>query len=131
MTEQTFTQALKRLEEIVAKLEQPDVELEQGLALLEEGVQLHRFCQDKLGQTQAKITQLLAQPDKIAETPTLEEAVKPARTRVSATREEREEITVVTPSDVDPWSKIPAKPEPAPASPTSLFDKSEDDGLPF
>ena len=39
MPSTTFSQKLKRLEEVVAKLESPDVELEEGLKLLEEGVE--------------------------------------------------------------------------------------------
>jgi exodeoxyribonuclease VII small subunit len=59
----TFTQKLQRLEAIVAQLERPEVELEDGLTLLEEGVLLHQECQQLLTQTQAKITKLLdAQP---------------------------------------------------------------------
>ena len=57
--EQTFTQALKRLEQIVEKLEDPNLELEEALSLLEEGVQLHKFCQAKLTQANTKITQIL------------------------------------------------------------------------
>lgn len=57
--EQTFTQALKRLEEIVEKLEDPNLDLEDGLALLEEGVKLHKFCQNKLTQANTKITEIL------------------------------------------------------------------------
>jgi exodeoxyribonuclease VII small subunit len=60
MTERkTFSQKLQRLEEIVSSLERPDVELEEGLALLEEGVSLHKECQQMLTKTQAKITTLL------------------------------------------------------------------------
>lgn len=61
MTDQlkTFSQKLKRLEDIVSQLEKPDLELEDGLTLLEEGVKLHQECQHMLTQTQAKITTLL------------------------------------------------------------------------
>lgn len=63
MSNTTFSQKLKRLEEVVAKLESPDVELEEGLKLLEEGVELHKQCQQMLTQTQAKITKLLSPSD--------------------------------------------------------------------
>jgi exodeoxyribonuclease VII small subunit len=56
----TFSQKLKRLEAIVAQLEAPDLEIEEGLALLEEGVKLHQQCQQLLTQTQAKISTLLS-----------------------------------------------------------------------
>lgn len=59
MPEKTFSQKLQRLEEIVARLESPDIELEEGLRLLEEGVALHKECQKVLTQSQAKISKLL------------------------------------------------------------------------
>lgn len=61
MSNQTFSQKLKRLEEIVTTLEQPDLELEQGLKLLEEGVGLQKDCQALLAQSEIKISQLLSQ----------------------------------------------------------------------
>lgn len=58
-----FTQALTRLEEIVEKLESPNIDLEQGLTLLEEGVALHKFCKDKLTEANKKITTILKNHD--------------------------------------------------------------------
>ncbi|HSX19445.1 MAG TPA: exodeoxyribonuclease VII small subunit [Candidatus Saccharimonadales bacterium] len=58
-----FTQALKRLEEIVTKLEGPDLDLEEGLKLLEEGVKLHKLCKEKLTEANAKITTILKEDD--------------------------------------------------------------------
>ena len=55
----SFTQALKRLEQIVQKLEDPDLDLEEGLKLLEEGVKLHKLCKSKLTEANAKITTIL------------------------------------------------------------------------
>src|SRR3990167_5521740 len=43
-----FTHALARLEEIVDKLESPNLDLEDGLKLLEEGVALHRLCKSMI-----------------------------------------------------------------------------------
>ena len=57
----TFTKALQRLEEIVEKLEDPSLDLEEGLKLLEEGVSLHKFCKNKLTEANAKITAILNQ----------------------------------------------------------------------
>lgn len=54
-----FTQSLKRLEEIVTKLEDPNLDLEEGLKLLEEGVRLHKLCRNKLTEANAKITTIL------------------------------------------------------------------------
>lgn len=55
----SFSKALLRLEEIVNKLEDPNLDLEEGLKLLEEGVALHKSCKDKLMQANAKITKIL------------------------------------------------------------------------
>lgn len=57
--EPTFTQALKRLEDIVEKLEDPNLDLEEGLSLLEEGVKLHKFCKEKLTVANARIEKIL------------------------------------------------------------------------
>lgn len=54
-----FTKSLKRLEEIVSTLEDPNLDLEEGLKLLEEGVKLHKLCRDKLTEANAKITTIL------------------------------------------------------------------------
>lgn len=57
--ETSFSKALKRLEEIVAKLDQPDLDLEEGLKLLEEGVKLHKSCKLKLTEANVKISTIL------------------------------------------------------------------------
>ncbi|HEY5600573.1 MAG TPA: exodeoxyribonuclease VII small subunit [Patescibacteria group bacterium] len=56
----SFSKALKRLEEIIEKLESPDLDLEDGLKLLEEGVTLHKICKAKLTQANEKITKILS-----------------------------------------------------------------------
>ena len=53
-----FSQALQRLEQIVAKLESGDLDLEEGLKLLTEGLKLHKICEDKLKSAQVKIGKL-------------------------------------------------------------------------
>ena len=84
MAEQTFTQKLQRLEEIVTQLERPDVELEDGLKLLEEGIQLHGECQKLLTQTQAKITKLLDAQDNTPDVPVAPETPEQAQPRRNA-----------------------------------------------
>ncbi|OGE04516.1 exodeoxyribonuclease VII small subunit [Candidatus Curtissbacteria bacterium RIFCSPLOWO2_01_FULL_41_18] len=60
----SFSKALHRLEEIINKLEDPNLDLEEGLKLLEEGVRLHKSCKDKLTQANVKITKILKEdPD--------------------------------------------------------------------
>jgi len=54
-----FEDALKRLEEIVARLEKGELALEESLALYEEGIQLSRLCHTKLEEAEAKIELLM------------------------------------------------------------------------
>jgi len=54
-----FTQALKRLEEITGRLEDPNLDLEEGVELLEEGVRLHRLCKNRLTEASSRINTIL------------------------------------------------------------------------
>ncbi len=54
-----FSKAILRLEEIVSQLEDPNLDLEKGLGLLEEGVKLHKLCRSKLKEANEKITKIL------------------------------------------------------------------------
>ncbi len=51
----SFEQALKRLEEIVNKLETEEVPLEESLSLFEEGMELVDFCEKKLEEVKYKV----------------------------------------------------------------------------
>lgn len=59
-----FSKALKRLDEIVEKLEDPDLDLEEGLKLLEEGVKLHKYCKERLTEADVKIKAILGKEPK-------------------------------------------------------------------
>ena len=50
-----FEDGLKRLEEIVAKLESGNLPLDDSLKLFEEGVKLVRFCNERLAEAQQKV----------------------------------------------------------------------------
>lgn len=50
-----FETALKRLEEIVGKLEQGEIPLERALELFEEGVKISRYCGGKLEEAERKV----------------------------------------------------------------------------
>ncbi len=54
-----FETALKKLEEIVRKLENGDLSLDSALELFEEGVKLSRFCHTKLEQAERRVEVLL------------------------------------------------------------------------
>ncbi len=57
-SKQTFEDAIKRLEQIVAALEQGDVPLDEALNLYEEGVQLSRSCGERLKEAELRIKKL-------------------------------------------------------------------------
>ncbi len=61
--EATFEDAIKRLNEIVQKLEKGDLPLEDSLRLFEEGVRLSRLSQERLDAAQKKVEQLLGVDD--------------------------------------------------------------------
>ncbi len=58
-----FEQALDQLEKIVAKLEQGELPLEDALAAFTEGVELVRFCHQKLEEAERRIDQLVKTQD--------------------------------------------------------------------
>ena len=54
-----FETALKKLEEIVKKLENGELSLDSALDLFEEGVKLSRFCHNKLEEAERRVEILL------------------------------------------------------------------------
>ncbi len=54
-----FETAMKRLEEIVVALESGKVDLDESLALYEEGVKLVKLCDTKLKDVEAKAVKIL------------------------------------------------------------------------
>jgi exodeoxyribonuclease VII small subunit len=70
MAKQTFEKAMEKLEKIVKELESSDLPLEKAIKKFEEGVQLSKFCSEKLDETEKKITILLKdQNDQLLEKP--------------------------------------------------------------
>ncbi len=61
---QTYEEAIARLEEIVAGLEQGDQPLDASMKLFEEGIGLVDFCSRKLEKAEQKITELSEIPEK-------------------------------------------------------------------
>jgi len=55
---QTFEQSLKRLENIVNRLEQGDVPLEESLKLYEEGLELSKACSERLAKAELTLKRL-------------------------------------------------------------------------
>ncbi|GAB4558383.1 MAG: exodeoxyribonuclease VII small subunit [Anaerolineae bacterium] len=61
--ELTFEQAYRELEEIVQKLEQGGLMLEESLQLYERGVTLANICNAHLEQAELRVKRLIPQPD--------------------------------------------------------------------
>lgn len=66
VAEVTFEAALLRLEEIVAKLERGDCDLDESLALFEEGSRLRTLCAERLQVAADKVTELSRQSEATA-----------------------------------------------------------------
>lgn len=60
--EPTFEEALKSLENVVAKLESGEIRLEESIRLFEEGMKLSSLCQKRLDDADRKIEVLLRKP---------------------------------------------------------------------
>ncbi len=61
MSKETFEDALAQLEEVVARMEDETVGLEEALKLFERGVKLARRCRTQLTAVEARVEQLLAE----------------------------------------------------------------------
>lgn len=63
MATEKFETSLKKLEEIVRKLEGGSLSLDESLKAFEEGVRHSSFCSKKLDEAQSKVELLLKQKD--------------------------------------------------------------------
>lgn len=54
-----FKQSMRRLEEIIAALEKNEIELEDAIALFEEGLQLVNSCDSQLKNFENRVQELL------------------------------------------------------------------------
>ncbi|MXO74015.1 exodeoxyribonuclease VII small subunit [Altererythrobacter aerius] len=59
----SFEDALRALEQVVARLESGDVPLDQSIALYERGEALRKHCQARLDTAQARIEKIVQRPD--------------------------------------------------------------------
>jgi exodeoxyribonuclease VII small subunit len=60
LTEQSFEELERELEQIVARLEQGKVSLDEAIGLWERGEELYKLCVGKLDSAQGKIEELSA-----------------------------------------------------------------------
>ncbi|MBZ4666421.1 MAG: Exodeoxyribonuclease small subunit [Mahella sp.] len=65
----TFEKAIRELENIVTSLENGDVALDQAIALFERGMELSRYCSQKLDEAEGKITMLMKEQNAFKEVP--------------------------------------------------------------
>ncbi|MFH2055346.1 MAG: exodeoxyribonuclease VII small subunit [bacterium] len=65
MTEKSFEQSLERLEEVVSKLEQGDLPLEEAIKLFQEGMRLSQSCSTKLAAAETEVKKLVAAGEKL------------------------------------------------------------------
>lgn len=59
MAKDKFEEALKRLEELVKRMEAGELTLDESLKAFEEGIRLIRFCTRKLDETERRVEILL------------------------------------------------------------------------
>ena len=58
-----FEKALARLEQVVKRLESPELSLDEAMKLFEEGVKLSRECQKQLEEAEGRVEILLKKAD--------------------------------------------------------------------
>lgn len=61
MSQQSFAGAMTDLEEIVRKLEQGDVPLEEAIDLYKKGMELSQFCHEKLTNAEQQLISIVGE----------------------------------------------------------------------
>jgi exodeoxyribonuclease VII small subunit len=69
MAKKSFEQSLKQLEQIVHEMESGELPLEQAIRKFEEGIELSKFCAQKLEETERRITLLMQAGEAVVEKP--------------------------------------------------------------
>ena len=76
MAKRTFENALTKLDRITAELEQGDLGLDNSLKKFDEGVQLVKFCNEKLEEARSQVDLLLKKNDTLTAVPFSEETTE-------------------------------------------------------
>ncbi|WP_053364052.1 exodeoxyribonuclease VII small subunit [Bacillus sp. FJAT-27251] len=63
----TFEEAMEKLEQIVEKLEEGDVPLEEAISFYKEGMELSKLCHNKLKHVEEQLTQVLTDDGQAAD----------------------------------------------------------------
>lgn len=74
--EQSFEEAMKQLEQIVEKLEEGDVPLEEAISIYKQGMDLSRLCHSKLKSVEDQLTEILNEDGQLEGFSALEEEGK-------------------------------------------------------
>ncbi|MDE2789921.1 MAG: exodeoxyribonuclease VII small subunit [Paracoccaceae bacterium] len=64
ISEMTFEEAMAELEDVVSKLEQGQVALDDSVSLYERGAELKRHCHEKLQAAEEKVKMITLGPDR-------------------------------------------------------------------
>lgn len=57
----SFEEAMEQLEQIVDRLEEGDVPLEEAIAIYKEGMELSKLCHDKLKNVEEQLAQIITE----------------------------------------------------------------------
>ncbi|HDX9587836.1 TPA: exodeoxyribonuclease VII small subunit [Bacillus pseudomycoides] len=71
----SFEEAIAKLEQIVSKLEQGDVPLEEAISYFKEGMELSKLCDEKLKDVQEQMAVILGENGELRSFSTLGEEV--------------------------------------------------------
>lgn len=63
----SFEDGYDRLEQVIQRLEQGELSLEESVALFEEGIQLARHCGHKLDDAELRVSELLSAASELAD----------------------------------------------------------------
>ena len=74
VAELTFEEALKELEEVVARLESGAASLEESISLYGRGAELRRHCEDKLKSAEERVARIVRGPEGALGTEPLDDA---------------------------------------------------------
>jgi exodeoxyribonuclease VII small subunit len=68
-TNPSFENSMRELEEIVQKLEQGDVPLEEAIEMFQEGMKLSKDCHERLQKVEKQMTEVLSEDGKLSTLP--------------------------------------------------------------
>ena len=83
MPEMRFEEALKKLEDIVSKLEAGDMSLEESLSKYEEGIKLSKICSRQLEAAKSKVELLMKSGSKF-DIKTFDEPLKAEKSKAKS-----------------------------------------------